>query len=64
MLQTLIDWSRERGVHAIWLEVRASNQAAIAMYQTLGFEQNGERKNYYPLALNQRENAVVMGLHW
>ena len=64
MLQTLIDWSRERGVHAIWLEVRASNRGAIAMYQALGFEQQGERKNYYPLAMNQRENAVVMGLQW
>jgi len=64
MLQNLIDWSRERGVHAIWLEVRASNRGAIAMYQALGFEQQGERKNYYPLAMNQRENAVVMGLQW
>jgi ribosomal-protein-alanine N-acetyltransferase len=64
MLQTLIDWSRERGVHAIWLEVRASNRGAIAIYQALGFEQQGERKNYYPLALNQREDAVVMGLQW
>lgn len=64
MLQTLIDWSHERGVHAIWLEVRASNHSAIALYQAHGFEQQGERKNYYPLALNQREDAVVMGLQW
>ena len=64
MLQTLLDWSRERGVHAVWLEVRASNLGAIALYQSLGFEHQGERKNYYPLALNQRENAVVMGLNW
>ena len=64
MLHTLIEWARERGVHAIWLEVRASNRGAIAMYQTLGFEQQGERKNYYPLALHQREDAVIMGLQW
>ena len=64
MLQTLIVWSRERGVHAIWLEVRASNHSAIALYQAHGFEHQGERKNYYPLALNQREDAVVMGLQW
>jgi ribosomal-protein-alanine N-acetyltransferase len=64
MLLTLIDWARERGVHAIWLEVRASNRGAIALYQALGFEHQGERKNYYPLALNQREDAVIMGLQW
>lgn len=64
MLRTLVDWSRERGVHAIWLEVRASNRAGIALYQAHGFELQGERKNYYPLAANQREDAVVMGLHW
>lgn len=64
LLQSLIYWSHERGVHAIWLEVRASNHSAIALYQAHGFEQQGERKNYYPLALNQREDAVVMGLQW
>jgi GNAT superfamily N-acetyltransferase len=37
LLQTLMAWSRERGVHAIWLEVRASNHAAIALYQAHGF---------------------------
>jgi ribosomal-protein-alanine N-acetyltransferase len=64
MLRTLIDWSRDRGVHAIWLEVRASNQAGIALYQAHGFEHQGERKNYYPVSSNQREDAVVMGLQW
>jgi ribosomal-protein-alanine N-acetyltransferase len=64
MLRTLIDWARERGVHAIWLEVRASNQAGIALYQAHGFDLQGERKNYYPLSSNQREDAVVMGLQW
>jgi len=64
MLRTLIDWSCERGVHAIWLEVRASNRAGIALYQAHGFDLQGERKNYYPVSSNQREDAVVMGLQW
>jgi ribosomal-protein-alanine N-acetyltransferase len=64
LLQTLIDWSQARSVHAIWLEVRASNHAAIALYQAHGFVQQGLRSNYYPLALHQREDAVVMGLQW
>jgi ribosomal-protein-alanine acetyltransferase len=64
ILQTLIGWARERGVHAIWLEVRASNHAGISLYQAHGFDLQGERKNYYPLSSHQREDAVVMGLQW
>ena len=62
MLQALLDWTRSRDAHTIWLEVRASNQRAIAVYQAHGFVQEGWRKNYYPLNLEQREDAVVMGL--
>lgn len=64
MLQHLSDWSRERGVHNLWLEVRASNLRAIEVYQAHGFTQEGLRKDYYPLHLGQREDAVVMSLQW
>ncbi len=40
-----------------FLEVRQSNQAAIAMYESAGFERSGERRNYYE---NPRESAIVM----
>ncbi len=39
------------------LEVRASNAAAIALYQKHGFAQVGLRKNYYQ---NPREDAIIM----
>ena len=39
------------------LEVRASNQAAIALYEKHGFTQAGLRKNYYE---KPREDAVIM----
>ena len=62
MLQALLDWARSREAKTIWLEVRANNHRAIALYQAQGFVQEGLRKNYYPLNLEQREDAVVMGL--
>ncbi|MBU3577912.1 ribosomal protein S18-alanine N-acetyltransferase [Polynucleobacter sp. UK-Kesae-W10] len=46
----------------IILEVRPSNTPAIALYQKLGYEQIGLRKNYYPVNPQSgiREDAIVM----
>ncbi|WP_020207899.1 ribosomal protein S18-alanine N-acetyltransferase [Gilvimarinus chinensis] len=43
----------------LYLEVRESNQAAIALYQKLEFAEVGIRPNYYP-ANKGREDAVIM----
>lgn len=42
---------------AVFLEVRQSNRAAIALYESLGFEKTGLRKNYYQHPV---ENAILM----
>jgi ribosomal-protein-alanine N-acetyltransferase len=39
------------------LEVRPSNTAAIALYQSFGFEEVGRRRNYYDLP---KEDALIM----
>ena len=39
------------------LEVRASNAAAIALYEKMGYARAGVRKNYYE---HPREDAVIM----
>lgn len=39
------------------LEVRESNSAAIALYESLGFEKAGVRRNFYD---DPCENAVIM----
>jgi len=46
----------------IILEVRPTNSAAVALYQKLGYEQIGVRKNYYPAnpETGSREDALVM----
>ncbi len=44
----------------IFLEVRESNQAAIALYEKADFHQIDLRKNYYPLEKGGREHAVIM----
>jgi ribosomal-protein-alanine N-acetyltransferase len=46
----------------IILEVRPSNVSALQLYQSLGYEQIGLRKNYYPVdaASGLREDAWVL----
>lgn len=57
------------GCNMIFLEVRQSNQAAIALYEKLGFAQIDLRKNYYPSnhfsnadRTQGKEHAVIMAL--
>jgi ribosomal-protein-alanine N-acetyltransferase len=45
----------------IFLELRATNQRALALYQMAGFNEIGLRKNYYPAAQG-KEDAVIMAL--
>lgn len=61
LLEHLIDELEKRGVLTLWLEVRASNVAAIALYESLGFNEATIRRNYYPTA-DGREDAIVMAL--
>lgn len=47
----------QQGNVSLMLEVRASNVPAMALYQKLGFEQVGRRKDYYR---NPKEDALIL----
>lgn len=49
----------EKNIVSLFLEVRESNLAARALYESEGFHEIDIRKNYYPIH-NGRENAVIM----
>jgi ribosomal-protein-alanine N-acetyltransferase len=60
LMQGLAIWSRGQGAQCLWLEVRAGNHQALAVYEHLGFVRVGRRKDYYPADGGKREDAVVM----
>ncbi|WPL17801.1 ribosomal-protein-alanine N-acetyltransferase [Thiorhodovibrio winogradskyi] len=60
LLRRLLAIARKRQAASAFLEVRASNQAALALYQAEGFNEIGLRRGYYPAAKG-REDAIVMG---
>jgi ribosomal-protein-alanine N-acetyltransferase len=46
-MQSLLAEARKRRAVAVFLEVRVDNDAAIALYRSLGFEEIGVRRRYY-----------------
>ncbi|NLF79324.1 MAG: ribosomal protein S18-alanine N-acetyltransferase [Chloroflexi bacterium] len=59
LLRGLERVARGQGARRVFLEVRPSNPAAIALYQDEGFNEIGRRPRYYP-AHGGREDAIVM----
>lgn len=59
LLERAIAVCRERGLLTLTLEVRASNTAAIALYEKQGFRNVGKRPGYYN---RPREDALLLTL--
>lgn len=51
----------EKDVYQLTLEVRVSNEPAIALYKKLGFSQVGKRPNYYS---HPKEDAYILRKEW
>ena len=52
---------RQLDAYQLTLEVRESNVAAISLYESMGFQQVGLRKNYYQ---KPKENALILRKEW
>lgn len=59
LLVTLLDEAVRRGVHDVFLEVRADNPVAQALYRSEGFAEVGRRPRYYQ---PDDVDAIVMQL--
>lgn len=57
MMTVLTEEAKEIGIATLFLEVRESNVAARTLYKSLGFVEDGIRKNFYEQPV---EHAVLM----
>lgn len=56
VLTMALQVARKMGMEKASLEVRCSNSAAIALYESMGFVPQGRRRNYYP---DNGEDAII-----
>lgn len=59
LLREMLELARAKKMQRIFLEVRPSNTAAVALYRSAGFVEVGVRRGYYQ-NLNGSEDALVM----
>jgi ribosomal-protein-alanine N-acetyltransferase len=57
LIRNLLEYSEKKCLGFLSLEVRASNAAAIHLYEKCKFIKNGIRKNFYD---SPQEDAVIM----
>lgn len=57
LLEVFLRFAQANALAFLTLEVRPSNEAAIALYQGYGFEEKGRRKNYYDFP---KEDALIL----
>jgi ribosomal-protein-alanine N-acetyltransferase len=59
ILSEMLELTRAKNMRRVFLEVRASNIAALALYRSIGFGEIGVRRGYYQNASGS-ENAITM----
>lgn len=61
LIVALVENLKNNGVHSLTLEVRASNEGAIALYEKLDFAAIGRRPHYYR---HPKEDALILRKEW
>jgi putative acetyltransferase len=62
LMLACIETARKRGIHKLALNVWPDNDAAIRLYEKLGFEREGLLRGHYRRQNGEWWDAIVMGL--
>ena len=63
-LDWLLHFAKESGAKTMYLEVRISNNRAINLYQAMGFNETGIRRNYYPAKSGKEDAQLLKPRKW
>lgn len=61
LMRHFLQLARRHNADIVMLEVRPSNTPAVRLYEKMGFNEVGVRRNYYP-ADQGREDALLLAL--
>ncbi|MDH3223629.1 MAG: ribosomal protein S18-alanine N-acetyltransferase [Gemmatimonadota bacterium] len=61
LVRAALETASQRGARTVYLEVRASNQGALRLYESLGFRHVGIRRGYYRRPVEDAR-VLVLGL--
>ncbi|MEN8803398.1 MAG: GNAT family N-acetyltransferase, partial [Thiogranum sp.] len=61
LMKHFLQLARRHDADIVMLEVRPSNVSAVSLYEKMGFNEIGVRRNYYP-ADEGREDALLLAL--
>ena len=61
LMKHFLQLARRHDADIVMLEVRPTNLSAIGLYEKMGFNEIGVRRNYYPAA-EGREDALLLAL--
>jgi RimJ/RimL family protein N-acetyltransferase len=62
LMDAAIAWTRAQGGHKVSLEMWPDNEAARALYEKFGFEEEGFLRDHYRRSNGDLRSAVVMGV--
>jgi RimJ/RimL family protein N-acetyltransferase len=62
LMGAAIEWARSKGVYKITLDVWPHNEAALRLYRSFGFEEEGYLRSHYRRRSGELWDAVLMGL--
>jgi [ribosomal protein S18]-alanine N-acetyltransferase len=62
LIAAVVGSTQARGARRLFLEVRASNAAALALYTSAGFRPEGRRPGYYRTLSGESIDAITLSL--
>lgn len=64
LLQAGIDWAKENPIlERLWLQILDKNESAVALYQKLGFQEEGRQKNFIKIDKDNYADNILMWMN-